>query len=313
MKQKITWSTQLFTRHCLHETRSFRSIGPSPRWSVTALTYRKGLNHGFRARDLGRPGPGRWSGDRAHPSGGGQHRQHTVRTGGVGGEQRRGRLIRNAMSSSSWPAVADSGARDDASAEQMVALSVSIDPPANRSVARRARRPRGVRRRRRRSRRRAGSRDRWRDGRSARFRPRWRPRRWRRLRGRSLEAPSPKGCRQTPSIAILSKIASVGRGLASGTNWNWAESQGNAGLTSATVGTPCQALAVRNCEVPATSLGSDMWRMKNTRTPAPRAASRTATTAAVTCGARWRCGLRSRPACRRRPAPSGEDHRHPQV
>jgi len=56
-------------------------------------------------------------------------------------------------------------------------------------------------------------------------------------------------------------------------------------MISPTVLARCQAIAVRSPEVPVTSSGSVMCRVKNVRTPALRAASSTVVTRVITSAA----------------------------
>jgi hypothetical protein len=73
------------------------------------------------------------------------------------------------------------------------------------------------------------------------------------------------GVPSNDDIMILSKTASSGRGASSSTMGKPGESRRNQGLTSSGVATCCHAMAVRSCVRPARLLGSDMWRVKNTR------------------------------------------------
>ena len=81
---------------------------------------------------------------------------------------------------------------------------------------------------------------------------------------------------------ILSTTASLRRGASSGTIWDCGASGGNGATTSSTRSRCCQSIAVRSCATPASSTGSEMYRLKKIRSPARLARSSTSATRPTT-------------------------------
>jgi hypothetical protein len=64
-----------------------------------------------------------------------------------------------------------------------------------------------------------------------------------------------------PDIASLSKIASLAEGVSSGASSKAGDPRRKRGFTSSTRVSLCQAIAVRSCDTPDSSFGSDMCRV----------------------------------------------------